>query len=315
MGLTRVQATPVATPVGAPTVAVTFATPPSVGNSVVVAVIGSPTTPFPVGACVDNKGNAPYTRARTQDGGFFGTLGVYVGRVTATGSSFTITIAPGFGSVNFMAVAFEVAQVGGGLIVDVGAGGAGSGLTPSTVTTTGSGTENFVVALCSLGATQTSIAITGTVPASPTWTQEAENLTLAGEIDSRIVPGPTVHQITWTGTGSGWIGAMLVALKASPIPVSSLPPIPWAVVSGFWSKHMDSYTEWIPITASDTVDIASGLTHAVLVGGAGDVTAVMQNNRAVTITGLPAGAWVPIRARRINATGTTATGLVALYSR
>jgi hypothetical protein len=76
---------------------------------------------------------------------------------------------------------------------------------------------------------------------------------------------------------------------------------------------MDSYNTWIAITTSDTVDLASGLTDAVLVGGAGDVAAVMQNNRSVTLTGLPAGAWVPIKARRINATGTTATALVALY--
>jgi hypothetical protein len=78
---------------------------------------------------------------------------------------------------------------------------------------------------------------------------------------------------------------------------------------------MDSYNEWVTITPSDTVDLGSGPTAGVLVGGAGDVAAVMTNNRAVTLTGLPAGAWVPIKAKRINATGTTATNLVALYQR
>jgi hypothetical protein len=93
----------------------------------------------------------------------------------------------------------------------------------------------------------------------------------------------------------------------------ALPTVPWAVVGGMaWKDDMDSYTEWLPITTSDTVDLAR-FTDGILVGGAGDVAAVMQNNRAVTLTGLPAGAWVPIKARRINATGTTATSLVALY--
>jgi hypothetical protein len=93
----------------------------------------------------------------------------------------------------------------------------------------------------------------------------------------------------------------------------ALPTVPWAVVGGMALKDdMDSYTEWLPITTSDTADLAR-LTDGILVGGAGDVAAVMQNNRAVTLTGLPAGAWVPIKARRINATGTTATSLVALY--
>lgn len=94
------------------------------------------------------------------------------------------------------------------------------------------------------------------------------------------------------------------------------PPVPWAVVGGMaWKTDMDSYNEWVTITPSDTLDLTSGPTAGVLVGGGGDVAAVMQNNRAVTLTGLPAGAWVPIKAKRINATGTTATNLVALYQR
>jgi hypothetical protein len=93
----------------------------------------------------------------------------------------------------------------------------------------------------------------------------------------------------------------------------TVPTVPWAVVGGMaWKDDMDSYTEWLPLTPSDTADLVR-FTDAILVGGAGDVAAVMQNNRAVTLTGLPAGAWVPIKARRINATGTTATALVALY--
>lgn len=70
------------------------------------------------------------------------------------------------------------------------------------------------------------------------------------------------------------------------------------------------YNVWRAIAPSDTVDLPQP-TDAVLVGVGGNVAAVMQDN-SVTVLTLPAGAWVPIAARRINSTGTTATGLVAM---
>ena len=75
---------------------------------------------------------------------------------------------------------------------------------------------------------------------------------------------------------------------------------------------MDSYNVWIPITPHDSNNL-SDITHAILIGGAGDIAAVMESNQVVVLKGLPAGAWLPIAARRINATNTTATNLVALY--
>ena len=73
-----------------------------------------------------------------------------------------------------------------------------------------------------------------------------------------------------------------------------------------------TWNVWRAITTSDTVDFAEGLTGALWVGGAGNVAAVMQNGTVVTFTGVTAGATLPIAARRINATNTTATNLVAL---
>ena len=75
---------------------------------------------------------------------------------------------------------------------------------------------------------------------------------------------------------------------------------------------------WDPITPSDTVDLPrySGngyLTVALWVGGLGNVAAVMQNGTVVTFLAVPAGTWLPLAARRVNATNTTATGIVALY--
>lgn len=66
------------------------------------------------------------------------------------------------------------------------------------------------------------------------------------------------------------------------------------------------------ITTSDTTSL-TGITRAVYVGGAGNITAIMLNGDAVLFTAVPVGTVLPIRCTRINATATTATALVAMY--
>jgi hypothetical protein len=92
-------------------------------------------------------------------------------------------------------------------------------------------------------------------------------------------------------------------------------PIPWPVFALANEDIMpQSYNNWRPVTPSDTVDL-SELTDAIWVGGAGDVAAVLQNNAMpVVLAAVPAGSWLPLAARRVNATGTTATGIVALFA-
>lgn len=55
------------------------------------------------------------------------------------------------------------------------------------------------------------------------------------------------------------------------------------------------------------------LTRAVYVGVGGDIVAVGADNVPITFKNAPAGAFLPIRVRRINAVSTTATDLVAIY--
>jgi hypothetical protein len=81
----------------------------------------------------------------------------------------------------------------------------------------------------------------------------------------------------------------------------------WLMGEEFMASRYNVYK---PITPSDTVDLPVP-TDAILVGAAGTVAAVMESGQVAVLT-LPAGAWVPIAARRINATGTSATALVAL---
>lgn len=63
------------------------------------------------------------------------------------------------------------------------------------------------------------------------------------------------------------------------------------------------------ITPDDGVDLPQA-TRAVFVGGPGDLTVTLVAGGTVTLTGLAAGTWHPIRVARVHATGTTATDLI-----
>jgi hypothetical protein len=72
------------------------------------------------------------------------------------------------------------------------------------------------------------------------------------------------------------------------------------------------YNKAAAITTSDATNLPGGLTEAVYVGGAGVVVAVFEDGTTANFTAV-AGAILPLRVKRINATSTTATLLVALY--
>jgi ribonuclease HI len=82
-------------------------------------------------------------------------------------------------------------------------------------------------------------------------------------------------------------------------------------------KQVQPYNDIQTLAKSDTVNIYvdGGLTDAVLVGGAGIVVAVLQNDTTVTITGVIAGALLPIAIKRVNSTTTSATNMIALRYR
>lgn len=73
------------------------------------------------------------------------------------------------------------------------------------------------------------------------------------------------------------------------------------------------FNAFVPITPSDTQDL-SALTTSVYVGTGGTLAAVAQDG-TVTVMTAQSGAILPIQIRRVNATGTTAAGLIALYHR
>ena len=75
------------------------------------------------------------------------------------------------------------------------------------------------------------------------------------------------------------------------------------------------------VTPSDTVNIpsvssqdGSGNNGCVLyVGGAGNVRVLTVGGDDVTFVGLAAGQFIPVQVKRVYATSTTATNIVALW--
>lgn len=72
-------------------------------------------------------------------------------------------------------------------------------------------------------------------------------------------------------------------------------------------------TRAFDVTASDTVDFSQGLSRALYVGTGGDVAVVMVSGNAVVFRNVQAGSVLPVQAKRVNATGTTASNILGLY--
>ena len=68
----------------------------------------------------------------------------------------------------------------------------------------------------------------------------------------------------------------------------------------------------LSVTPSDSVDLDQ-TTRAVSVGVAGDVSVETAGGQSAVVIYMAAGVPFPVRVTRINATGTTATGIVAYW--
>ena len=73
---------------------------------------------------------------------------------------------------------------------------------------------------------------------------------------------------------------------------------------------LQSYRESSAVTPSDVDDIR--LTRGLYTGSGGNIT-VEMNDKTVLFASTAAGTVLPLRVTRVWATGTVATGIVALY--
>jgi hypothetical protein len=73
-------------------------------------------------------------------------------------------------------------------------------------------------------------------------------------------------------------------------------------------------TKLVAVTPHDDNDLAGGICRALWVGGAGNVAVIAADDTdPVTIVAVSAGRELPISVKRVRATNTTATSIVALY--
>lgn len=66
------------------------------------------------------------------------------------------------------------------------------------------------------------------------------------------------------------------------------------------------------ITPSDSADLAQGAV-ALYIGGEGDVKLTTSLGQTVTFVSVGAGSILPVRTKRVYASGTDATNIVGLY--
>lgn len=101
-------------------------------------------------------------------------------------------------------------------------------------------------------------------------------------------------------------------IAKKPVPVSSDKPMP---VTGNLDVQLSgsSATQAIAVTPNDAADLASGATKGLYLGGTGNVKVDMADGSTVTFIGLAGGVIHPISVKRIYATDTTATSILAVY--
>ena len=84
------------------------------------------------------------------------------------------------------------------------------------------------------------------------------------------------------------------------------------------TKRIDPSNHYEAVTPSDTTNFTgpsngTSLAQAIYVGVGGDMVAIRDDDTAITFTGVVAGTIIPVQAKRINSTSTTATNMVALF--
>lgn len=75
--------------------------------------------------------------------------------------------------------------------------------------------------------------------------------------------------------------------------------------------QIDPYNVWQTVTPSDTVDF-DRMTDAIRSGSNGVMVIVAQDGSTAAFH-VVTGDIIPVKARRVNATNTTASNIVALY--
>ncbi|MCY4333174.1 MAG: hypothetical protein OXC60_00675 [Litoreibacter sp.] len=66
------------------------------------------------------------------------------------------------------------------------------------------------------------------------------------------------------------------------------------------------------VSPSDSTDL-SQVSRALYIGQGGDLNVVMADGATILFEAVPGGSLLPVRAERVTASGTSASGIVALW--
>ena len=88
----------------------------------------------------------------------------------------------------------------------------------------------------------------------------------------------------------------------------------FATTVAFWLDEVKEYglDKGAAVTTSDTANLPNP-ARMLWVGGAGNVKVDTVGGSTITFLSVAAGTRLPIQAKKVYATGTTATNIVALY--
>jgi len=212
--ITRVQASSKVTADSVASFTITLPVPPSVGNAIVVGIAAVRSSASAIQAITDNAGNT-YSAAASRVNSNVHAVVWVCSKVLAAASPFTLTVTCVGPTTYATAIAIEYGGLSSsGLVTDVFAtAGPGATTAPAVGPTGPISLQSNVVEMAVLSTTaQSSITV---VAASPTWTQEAEELVgshAVGEINARLVQAASgTVSCSWTTTTAA-IAAMVVVV-------------------------------------------------------------------------------------------------------
>lgn len=229
------------TPAGTTTTSTAFAANPKTGDTLIVLLWTWTQNKAPAVTVTDSAGNT-YTanvQSTILQSNWYESAQVFSSPITATGSSFKVTIAtPGNDSSSqIRAVALEYSGVGA---VDKTAGATGSSATATVATPSATTTANELV-VSALGIDNPAALFTSISP-SAGYTTRASELQNAGDTAGagadRIVSSTGVQTITWTTatTMSGW-AAVIATFGQSSGSGSSGGASGFNAVDGYFSSY------------------------------------------------------------------------------
>ena len=155
------------------------------------------------------------------------------------------------------------------------------------------------------------LQVSGALAVIPSDTVDIPNPSSAGQTGTAAAP--TGAQLVGTGTSfttTVSIGDIIYAGAAGA--ARTIAATVEAVVSDTVLTTSTAITSTFTYTIYSQIDSPSG-GCVLYCGATGDINVLTAGGDTVTFTAVPTGAFMPVQVLRVNATGTAATNIIALF--